>query len=323
MPPKSSAKLPRWSAKSGKITLKIEPTKARGVSSSAVVVGIPLKTNPWVLEAIECAKYPLSTQHLDESVIACVVYQLVKSKLLASTKSAISCGASSVEYGCHGDEFQICVAVPAKISSARKVAGLIISQLKFGNLYSKYAAKCRDMGVKPDRAAFDRAASEGNSGLNSGIQVTITGRIKVSKRDLVDKAVEVISKKLKISDAKSKGSSRSVESKEKLDDYYSQLDASSGLEGIGVKGYLDLNLGISTMLSGGKLWVPASAKINGLANSDRIKKYAASLGALGDELTGALVHTAATKGLVHSKHLDTSKTVSESAVASVISKALK
>src|SRR5271165_1068234 len=98
--------LKRWSAKSGKISLFIEPTKVRGVSSSSVVVAFPLKTNPWVLEAIHCCAYPLSTKHLDESILAYIVYKLACKKLTSSDKHGIASGVTSVKWGSHGDEFQ-------------------------------------------------------------------------------------------------------------------------------------------------------------------------------------------------------------------------
>ena len=197
--------LKRWSAKSGIIRLFIEPTKAkRRISSCSVVVAFPLKTNSWVLEAIHCCSYPLSTKNLDESVLAYVVYKQACKKLLGGDKNAIASGATSIHYGCHPDNF-ICVTVGPRISAARKAAGVIISCLKFGSLYGRYASYIKDMGIKPDKAAFEHAASAANAALNSGITIIATGRLNVQKKELVDHAADVIAKKLKIAPAASRG----------------------------------------------------------------------------------------------------------------------
>lgn len=313
--------LKSWSAKSGKITLNVEPTKARGTAVAGVVVAIPLKTNPWVLEAIHCCQYPLSTKNLDESILAYIVYKNACKKLMGASKSAIQSGASSVKWGSNGDEFQICVTVGPRISAVRKAAGLIVSQFKFGSLYSKYASKCKEIGVKADKSAFEAAASAANGAINSGVTIVGTGRLNVARKDLVEHAAHVINGKLKTSES-SKGSARTVEQKEKPEDYYYSIDA-PGLEGVAVKGYVDSNTADITKLFGGKLWVPNHIKVDKIANPARIKGYAKSLSSLKGEMTGALVHIAAIGGHVATKYLDSGKQLSESSIVSAISKALK
>ena len=317
--------LKRWSAKSGKVNLSVEPTRARGIVSSTVVIAFPLKTNCWVLKSLECCSEPLSTKNLDESVIAYVVYKQACKKLMSADKNGISSGATSIHWGSHPDEFQICVTVGPKISSVRKAAGIVVSCLKFGSLYAKYASYCREIGVKPDKNAFDHAATAANSAINSGITIVATGRLNVPKKDPVEHAADVIAKKLKMVPSSGKGSSRNVESKEKPEDYYEVVDA-PGLDGIVVKGYVDQHIPGYTKLCGGKLYIPKSSATkatNAGANSDRIKQYVRSLEAFKDELVGALVHTAAMHGYVSSKYLDVGKNISTSSLASAISKALK
>ena len=314
--------LKSWSAKSGKVSLIVEPTKARGTAVAGVVVAIPLKTNPWVLEAINCCKYPLSTKNLDESILAYIVYKNACKKLMGASKGAISSGASSVKWGSNGDEFEICVTVGPRISAVRKAAGLIVGQFKFGSLYSKYVAACRDIGVKADRSAFDAAANAANSAISSGITIVGTGRLNVARKDLVEHAAQVINGKLKTSEGVGKGSPRSVEQKDKVEDYYYSVDA-PGLEGIAVKGYVDINTAGVTKLYGGKLWIPNHIKVDKIANASRIKGYVKNLASLKGEMTGGLVHIAAIGGHVATKYLDAGKQLSEASLTSAISKALK
>lgn len=316
--------LKSWSSKSGKISLIIEPTKARGVSSACAVISFPLKTNGFVLDAIGCCKEPLSTKNLDESVLAYTVYKQACKKLMGSDKHAIASGATSIHYGCHPDEFQICVTVGPRISAVRKAAGIVVSCLKFGSLYARYSNYIRDIGLKPDKAAFEHAASAANSALNSGITIVATGKLNVQKKELVDHAADVIAKKLKIADSASKGSARNIESKEKPEDYYDARDV-SGLDAVAVKSYVDSCIPGYTKLFGGKLWIPKTSvtKAEHAASPDRIKQYVRSLESLGAEMTGALVHIAASRGYVSSKYLDSGKKVSASGLASAISKALK
>lgn len=276
------------------------------------------------MEAIHCCKEPLSTKNLDESVLAYVVYKQACKKLMGSDKHAIASGATSIHYGCHADEFQICVTVGPRISAVRKAAGIVVSCLKFGSLYSKYANYIKEMGIKPDKAAFEHAASAANSALNSGITIVATGKLNVQKKELVDHAADVIAKKLKIADSPGKGSARTVESKEKPEDYYDARDV-NGLDAAAVKGYVDLSIPGYTKLFGGKLWIPKTSvtKAEHAASADRIKQYVRSLESLGGEMTGALVHIAAMHGYVSSKYLDVGKHVSAAGLASAINKALK
>lgn len=319
------ASLKRWSAKSGKISLSIEPTRARGISSATVVVAIPLKTNAFVMDAINCCSYPLSTKYLDESVLAYAVYKAACKKLSGADKTGIASGATNVTYGCHPDEFQICVTVGPKISAVRKAAGIVVSCLKFGSLSGKYSIYCKRMeGIKPDKSAFEAAATAANAAVNSGITIVATGRLNVARKELVEHAADVIVKKLKVAQSAGKGSSRTVETKEKPEDYFVALDVSD-LSAVVVKGYVDQVIPEYTKLHGGKLWVPKSSmtKAENAASTDRIKQYVRGLDSLKDELTGALVNTAAMHGYVSTRYLDVGKSVSTSNLASAISKALK
>lgn len=317
--------LKRWSAKSGRVSISIEPTRARGISSSTVVVAFPLKTNNFVFDAIKCCSAPLSTKYLDESVLAYAVYKMACKKLSGADKKGISSGATNVTYGCHPDEFQICATVGPKISAVRKAASMIVSCLTFGSLYSKYSSICKNMeGVKPDKSAFEAAATAANNALNSGITIVATGRLNVAKKDLVDRAVDVIAKKLKIRPSPGKGSSRTVEAKGKPEDYFEAVDGSS-LESVVVKGYIDQQIPGHTILAGGKLWIPKSSmtKVANSNSSSKIKAYVSGLDSFGSELTGALVNTAAMYGYVSTKYLDVGKSVSASSLSAAISKALK
>ena len=316
--------LKRWSAKSKNIDLRIEPTKARGINSATCVVAFPLKTNPWVLESLHCGSMPISTKNLDESILAYAVYKIAWKKLMSPSKSGIASGATSVKWGSHGDEFQICATVGPRISSVRKAAGLIVSSLKFGSLFSKYSSYCRSIGIKPEKSAFEHAATAANAALNSGVTIVATGRLAISKRELVDHAAEVINGKLKITQASGKGSSRSVESKEKPEDYYDERSA-AGLEGVVAKGYIDQQIPECSHLHGGKLWISKKSvtKVENSASPDRIKQYVRGLESLKDEMVPAIVHIGAMHGYVSTKYLDAGKSLSASSLVSAVSKVLK
>jgi hypothetical protein len=280
-----------------KIALNIEVTRA--MPSSCVVIGFPFRVNQWCLDGFGCGALPLAFDNFDNSALAYAVFTVVRDGLLGSVAEMAKNKATSVSCGAQDGDFIISVVCDRSFSSARKCAGNVVKNLRFGSMWDAYSTCCRSTGVKPNKDAFYAAAEEACKGL-AHLSVTMIGRFENLSKENEKKAVETISKKIKESDPAGKGARRNVaaeavasESKG-VDAVYSTLTA-SGINGVILKSYVDAMIkGITTKIVDGKLYFPSIKEraVHALADKDRISRFTDQLERLQDP-AGAVIFMAA------------------------------
>lgn len=185
--------LPSHSAKKGKISLRVEPSRA--APGGAVAVGVPVKLNAHLLRALECGgvggTHGVPDASLaDLTIVAYAAVLKVRAKLAADPKAGAACCAA------FASEFVISAACDKTMSSARKTAAAILSSLRFGSLAGSYSSLARSLGVVPEKKAYLHAAAALRAALLKGVTVVIAGRINVSRAEIAAKAADTLAGKL-------------------------------------------------------------------------------------------------------------------------------
>lgn len=311
------APLPPAAAAMGAVAVRVEPTRA--ATQACVVVGIPFPVNYWVIHALQAgtpaALYDAAL--FDQSVVAFAAYEAVQEKLSGSTVDAIKNKVVDSACGAQDGEFLISVTCAPTLASARKCAGIVLQNLRWGSLYQRYTNWCKAFGVRADKAAFSHAAAVANAATQRGVIAVFAGKVSATKDSAV-RTADLLAKKVKDAPPKESGRARRIaladielpEGQERfLEDNYRQHLA-PGLQGVVVHNFVDSNVrGGPSHLVSGVLYVSArkDAQAKRLAAtagaSGKAAKYAASLLRLGDEARGALVFIAAKGCYVGSAHL--------------------
>jgi hypothetical protein len=317
---KPPAPLPRHSAKSGKITLRVEPS--RKAAAGCVTVAIPFRANHWVLDAAESGCDPLDVAHFDISALGYAAFEAAQDKIMGSTAAIAAHKATKMCCGAQGDHFLISVVCDKTFSSARKNAGSIIAALRFGSLYSRYAEVCKRIGYKPDKDGFNAAATAANSAVKSGLIVVVSGRVN-TKAEPVEKGAVTLAKKVRDSPPKSKGKTRSLAAARSVDEKYSYLNA-PGLEGVIVHNFVSVKGVKDLHLASGRLYYPNSRAraVGGLKVASKIDPFAKAFGKLGNEAAPLLVFEAASCCMVTPAALKATGDLTTTTVKAAIRKAL-
>lgn len=318
----------------GLVTIRVEPTRA--ATQACVVVAVPFPVNYWVIHALQ-AGTPAALNDatlFDQSVVAFVAYEAVQEKLSGSTVDAIKNKVVDSACGAQGGEFLISVTCAPTLAAARKCAGIVLQNLRWGTIYKRYTNWCKAFGVRADKAAFSHAAEAANAAVQRGVTVVFAGKVDANEAG-AGRTAELLSRKVKDSAPKETGRPREVT----LADFELEEDALStgyrahpapGLSGVVVHNFVDLNVrGEPSHLVSGVLFVSArkDAQAKRLAAtasaSGKAAKYAASLLRLGEEARGALVFIAAKGCYVETAHLVVSGPFSEGGAFGAIRASLK
>ena len=285
----------------GSVVVRVEPSRA--ASQACVVVAIPFRVNHWVLQALHAgtASALHNSTLFDQSVMAFAAYKAVEDKLSGSTADAIKNRVVGSTCGVQGNEFLISVTCAPTLTSARKCAGIIIQNLRWGFLYQQYMNWCKALGVRADKAAYSHAAEIANRVTHQGITVVITGKVQADDAG-VARTADLLSRKIKDSGPKEEGRSRTVGLNDikhadgaTVDSLYVSYPAPS-LFGVIAYNFIESNIrGKASQLVSGVLYVPKSknSQVKRLDRADKVNKYATSLLRLGSEARSALVFIAA------------------------------
>ena len=319
-------------AKSGNVAVRVEPTRA--ATQACVVVGIPLPVNYWVIHALQSGTVDAlyDAELFDQSIVAYAAYESARDKLCGSTVNAIKNRVVDTSCGAQSGEFLISVTCAPSLASARKCAGVVFDNLRWGSLYSRYAQWCKAFGVIADKAAFSHAAEAANRATQGSIEIVITGKVDTDE-EATARTSELLLRKVKDMPPKEGGRARRVElghmdlpegREEFLASNFRQRPA-PGLSGVVVQNFVDINTrGSPSHLVSGTLFVPTriDAGARRLATttgpSGKAAKYASSLMSLGDKARGALVFIAAKKCATSSSQLVVSGTFTEVSAAGSI-----
>jgi len=202
--------LPTRAAKSGKVSLRVEPT--RDAPGGAVVVGVPITLNAELLHALECGSQggthgvPSATA-ADVTLVAYAAVLKARAKLATDPKAA----AGRVSCSALGSEFLIGAVCGSTLSSARKTAAAILSALKFGSLFPTYKNLARVIGVSAEKPAFLHAAAALRSATLKGVTVVVAGKVNVPRAEVAAKTAATLAKKFATASAATieRGSARS------------------------------------------------------------------------------------------------------------------
>lgn len=297
--PTSSAAQP-GSATGSPVTVRVEPS--RSATQACVVVAIPFRVNHWVLEALRAgAPSALHDAALfDQSVAAYAAYEAVEEKLRGTTVDAIKNKVVDSRCGGQGGEFLVSVTCAPTLASARKCAGIVLQQLRWGSLYQRYSTWCKVLGVRPDKAAYARAAEVANKATLGGITIVITGKVQADAAG-AQRTADLLARKIKNAPPKEEGRARTVALSDvenagaPVSSLYTAYPA-AGLDGVIALNFVESNIrGEVAHLASGALYIPdaKSAQAKRFALGDKAEKYAASLLRLKAEARPALVFIAA------------------------------
>lgn len=252
------AALPRQSATSGKVTLRVEPSRVAG--SAICTVSIPLKVNGDVLRALRCgAGAPASADRCDETIVAYAAARKAAAKLGADPKARVVC------CGCPGDEFQVSADCAPTLSSVRKAAAAIISAMAFGGLNKFYSQAARTIGVTPEKGAFDKAARAAHAALASGVTVVFSGKVRVADSGSstgaakAKAAAEVLERKHAAAVKKTPAAGSARKSPCKTEGEACAVKRAGGLKAAVASAYAMEKLGLRICVCDGGVCVPRSA----------------------------------------------------------------
>lgn len=293
------APLPSFAVSAGAVSVRVEPTRA--ATQACVVVGIPFETNHWVFDALRGSCFPPAnvgdTSRLDETVLAFAAFEAVREKLDGTTVDAIRNRVVDASCGAQGAEFLISVTCAPTLASARKCAGIVLQNLRWGTFFSRYSNWCQSLGVRPDKAAFSQAAAEANAAVATRVVVVATGKVAATEAG-VAKTVEALGRKLKDAPPKETGRPRVVLPEELSFGGEPRYVAhpAGGLAGVVVHNFVDSSArGEPSHLVSGTLFVAKKKEADAarLAKGERPTKYVQALLGLKEEARGALVFIAA------------------------------
>lgn len=321
--PRAQADVARVGA--GPVAVRVEPSRA--ASQACVVVEIPLNVNPWVFAALRAgAPGALHDAGLfDQSVTAFAAFEAAAEKLAGTIADANQNKVSGCACGAQDGQFLVSVTCAPTLASARKCAGIVLQQLRWGALYQRYEALCKRLGVRPDKAAHAHAASTANAATQRQVTVVVAGKAPAAPES-VARMADALAAKVKDAPPKERGRARTVALADvpgagaPVADLYVRLPA-AGLPGLVAYNFVESKTrGEPSELASGFLYVPLSkeARVRLLARDDAADKYAASLARLGAETAGALVFVAAKGCLLSARFLRADTTAAPPAMAAQI-----
>jgi hypothetical protein len=180
-------------------------------SGMILAFGIGIKKSKcdyWMLQKFKHGTMPLSNKYIDSTAVWYSVYSAVENALMTNVaekaKNKIMCANCNFD----GNEFIISLCSGANnATSARKVIKKVFKALAPAKLYATYSGIVRAAGIAPDRDAFDLAANNIASDINSSLTISIAGKVKFTEEDLDMKKCK---EALKPEPTKSSGAAREV-----------------------------------------------------------------------------------------------------------------
>jgi len=285
-------------AKKGKVNLYVQHTKLAG--DAAVCICFNMNINGCCLNRLvngwSCDGYPSGSE---EACVAYALYLNVNNLLCGDPVAMKASKVGSVKCGAHNSHFFISWKVKGTVSAVRKSLGIALKGLVPGKLYSAYSHCIRSIGGKVNRAAYNWAAQEILSAINSGVHCGVVGSVKVDKSK-VDKMVDVVAKKLnpgKVATPKTKPSEH------KSCDHTGAEIKVSGWAAYVVKDYIMSKArGVVPLICNKSLIVPIKES-SWNALSDKLKKQAADhvkarYAKVGPELGKVMAYLAIANGAV-------------------------
>jgi len=122
------------------------------------------------------------------------VYECIRDKVMGGPLDLARSRVSNIKCASIGNEFVISWNTASTLSAIRKSLGLAASCLVPAKMYSKYADNAKLMGVKPDRAEFNKLAEDMGKALKSSIKIAVVGKAKLNKEKLQALADKVVDK---------------------------------------------------------------------------------------------------------------------------------
>lgn len=250
-------------AKKGKINLTVIPNKY--APGACVSVGFKSKGDM----CLGSVKNP------DETAVLAAIKDQIYSKIKADAATALQHKISCLKCCTQGGEFIISAGCASSITSVRKVAMSIVKNLypKGAVFYSNNMKK--RYGVAGNGAAYKHAQNTIVKSIKDGLNVVITGKLRVDNSKVNQIADKVNTAFMKAKPPKtSAGSSRSLN----LESHHDVIEMSVGspLDAYLAKQYLAAKLGCCNVCINGNKVVVSSFlgnKVNTLANQSKINSF--------------------------------------------------
>lgn len=281
---------------------KVEVATVRKATGAAVVVSIPFSacgaayhdlcsgcvsvSNP------SCGSEPGA---VDNAIVAYAAFDVVNSLIHGNAAEMLTkdiCLYSSMQDG----EFVIAARVPQQVAAIKKAIISIVRGLcSCHKTYSKYASLARELGLKPDRDAFDASVHAMNAAINKKVSCVVTGKVNAAKKDIWKKVSETVDAKIETRSGLPSGKKRSApvpEDKSVPSGTWVALKKTDPVVNVMLARYIESALKIRVLISRELVYYEAKhdTKVKALGDKDRISRFAAPTEKLGDDLMEALVH---------------------------------
>ena len=121
------------------------------------------------------------------------LYECARDKVMGGPLDLARSRVSNIKCGSVGGDFVLSWNTAPTLSAIRKSLVWVVSCLTPSKMYSKYSDNCKVMGVKPDKAEFNKLADDLGKALKSSIKIAVVGKARLDKaklQTLADKVAE-------------------------------------------------------------------------------------------------------------------------------------
>ena len=317
--------LKRFTVTSKNITLKIDPCRMTG--SACVLVSLKLVVNPVVLRLLKGGGTgSFKGDDVDTTIVAFNTANKIKKDLFSNPRISALSKATSVNFGCTNKEFQISVVCDRSLTSAKKCVAFIVKNLQFICSYQTYRQTCMLLDIAADKDGYEYGLSQCRDSLNDGINIIVSGKVRVADKVVAERAVDSMQNKIKKPQKCAKGKKRVVDHVISSP-HINVLSASIGdsLLNILVKQVVDKYCNFVT-LSSPEIYV-LERDIDKLrdigSNSSYISAHVDKMIRLDDELPSMLVYLACIECGVSFDKMKATEDYKPASISSYISSALK
>ncbi len=169
--------------------------QSRKVPDAAVVLSIKFNAGGLCLTGLKGNKpCAVACKGCCHAALCYAVYECARDKVMGSPLELSRSRVSNIKCNSIGNDFVLSWNTAPTLSAIRKSLVLAASCLVPGKLYAKYADNAKLMGVKPDRAEFNKLADDMGKAIKKSVSIAVIGKGKLTKEKVQALASKVADK---------------------------------------------------------------------------------------------------------------------------------
>jgi hypothetical protein len=306
------------------IDFRAYPAKVAG--TSCLVFGWEVEgVDPWVLDALKHGAPMYTNNFIDMTCVLYAVYEQIYNKLRGGALEAVKNKVFKIDCAVQGNEFVVSVVCNHNAVVVKKVVSSVLKNISPGKMYLRYVTNVHKLDERPDKEAFYYCVNSINASIEKAVRIVLLGKVSVTEPKMKEILTAAV-KKMHLTPAGGAGTRRAI-AYEALASPYSAVNSGGGMGAVLYKKYLEQNLHVIPLMTGGKIYLPkkSAKKVPGLDAKEKIESFVDKFMKLGAQAQHGLLYLAGSECLMSTQTLisESTKQFAKPAFVGYISALLK